>query len=48
MALAVSVDQQADRQGYLGVMTALRMLKGEAPALEIRVDALLVSAESLR
>lgn len=42
--LAVTVDQQAAEQGYRGVRTALRMLAGETPEMEIRVDTRLVTA----
>jgi ribose transport system substrate-binding protein len=42
--LTVTVDQQADLQGYLGVKTALSMLAGKTPDMEIRVETRLVSA----
>lgn len=46
--LAATVDQQAARQGYLGVSTALQMLAGEMPAMEVTVDSKLVTARSLK
>lgn len=42
--LAVTVDQQAAEQGYLGVKTALQMLAGDRPETEIRVVSKLVTA----
>ncbi len=45
--LVATVDQQADQQGYLGVTTALRLLKGEVPPMEILVPARVVTAASL-
>lgn len=45
--LVATVDQQADQQGYLGVTTALRLLKGEVPPLEILVPARVVTAATL-
>lgn len=46
--LSSTVDQQAAQQGYLGVMTALKLIKGEAQPLEIEVEAKLVTAETLK
>ena len=46
--LSATVDQQAAQQGYLGVMAALQLLKGESPPLELEVEAQLVTAESLK
>lgn len=46
--LVATVNQQADQQGYLGVTTALGLLKGEAPAMQIMVPAQVVTADSLR
>lgn len=46
--LAATVDQQAAQQGYLGIKTALQMLAGEAPAMQINVDSKLVTAQSLK
>lgn len=46
--LTSTVDQQAAQQGYLGVMTALKLIKGEAQPLEIEVEAKLVTAASLQ
>lgn len=42
--LAVTVDQQAALQGYLGVKTALKMLEGQSPTMEIEVESKLVTA----
>ena len=44
--LAATVNQQADQQGYLGVMTACQWLHGQAPAMDIQVDALLVTPDT--
>jgi ribose transport system substrate-binding protein len=46
--LVATIDQQADRQGYQGVITALQLLKGEKPPMEIMVPAQVVTATSLR
>jgi ribose transport system substrate-binding protein len=46
--LAVTVDQQAAEQGYLGVKTALKLLAGEDPPMDIQVDSKLVSLQSLK
>lgn len=46
--LAATVDQQAGQQGYVGVMTALRLLKGESPPLVLEVEATLVTAHTLQ
>lgn len=46
--MVVSVNQQPDRQGYLGVLTALKLLKGEVVPMEVEVDTLLVSSETLK
>ena len=46
--LAATVDQQAARQGFLGIRTALQMLAGEAPAMHVDVDSRLVTAQSLK
>lgn len=46
--LQATIDQQAARQGYLGVEFAVRLLRGEeVPDMEM-VDVLLVSAETLQ
>ncbi len=42
--MLATVNQQADRQGYLGVTTALGLLRGEKPAMEILVPAQVVTA----
>jgi ribose transport system substrate-binding protein len=45
--LAVTVDQQADRQGYLGVTTALKLLHGESVPMDLKIDVRLVTRETL-
>lgn len=46
--LVVTVDQQADKQGYEGIMAALKVVRGQAVPGEIQLDAALVTAESLK
>lgn len=46
--LAVTIDQQANEQGYLGVMTALKMIRQESVPPELLVPAQLVTASTLR
>ena len=46
--LAVTVDQQAAEQGYLGIKTALKLLAGEDPPMDVQVDSKLVSLQSLK
>lgn len=46
--LAVTVDQQASRQGYLGVAYANRMVSGETVPLETMVDVNIVTGQSQR
>jgi ribose transport system substrate-binding protein len=46
--MAVTVDQQPDQQGYLGVQTALRMLHGERVPMELVVETRLVTPASLK
>jgi len=46
--LAATVDQQAAEQGYQGVMTALRALRGESLPAAIQVDARLVTKDNLQ
>jgi ribose transport system substrate-binding protein len=46
--LAVTVDQQAAEQGYQGVLSAIRALKGEALSEVQLVETRLVTAESLQ
>ena len=43
--MVVTVNQQADQQGYLGVQTALQLLKGEKVQHRIEVNTVLVTAE---
>jgi ribose transport system substrate-binding protein len=45
--LAVTIDQQAARQGYLGVQYAVQSLNGEEVPAETLVEVLLVTAETL-
>jgi len=45
--LAVTVDQQAAEQGYLGVMTALALLHDKSVPLDILVDTRLVTSQTL-
>jgi ribose transport system substrate-binding protein len=45
--MAATVDQQADRQGYLGVTTALKLLRGEPVPMDLKVEVRLVTRESL-
>ena len=44
--MAVTVNQQADQQGYLGVMTALKLLKGETVPKVLEVDTVLVTPDT--
>lgn len=46
--LQATVDQQADRQGYQGVMTDLQAIKGDPLPAEVKLDAQLVTAASLK
>ncbi|HLL05374.1 MAG TPA: sugar ABC transporter substrate-binding protein [Myxococcaceae bacterium] len=46
--MAVTVDQQAAEQGYQGVRSAIRALKGEQLPEVLLVDTRLVTAESLK
>jgi len=46
--MAVTVDQQAAEQGYQGVLSAIRALKGEQLPEVLLVDTRLVTAESLK
>jgi ribose transport system substrate-binding protein len=46
--LAVTVDQQASRQGYLGVVYANRMVSGETVPLETMVDVNIVTGQPQR
>jgi ribose transport system substrate-binding protein len=46
--LAVTVDQQAAEQGYLGIKTAMQLLKGETVPIEIQVDTKLITERSLK
>jgi ribose transport system substrate-binding protein len=45
--LAATIDQQAARQGYLGVEYAIKALRGEELPAETMVDVLLVTAENV-
>ena len=46
--LAVTVDQQPAEQGYLGITTALKLLKGEPVPMELEVATRLVTAATLK
>ena len=46
--MAATVNQQPDQQGYLGVMTALKLMRGESVPMEIEVDTRLVTPDSLK
>jgi len=46
--MTVTVDQQAAQQGYQGVMTALKLLRGETVAADVLVEARLVTGDSLK
>jgi ABC-type sugar transport system substrate-binding protein len=46
--LQATVDQQAFRQGYLGVTSALRLINGEPVPMEVVVDSKLVTPTSLK
>jgi len=46
--LAVTVDQQPDQQGYLGIQTALRLLHGEPVPMDLVVETRLVTPDSLK
>lgn len=46
--LAVTVDQQPAQQGYQGIMTAVKLLRGEAVANDVRVEARLLTSEQLK
>lgn len=46
--LAVTVDQQAAEQGYLGVKTAMQLLAGQAVPMDIQVDTKLITEQSLK
>jgi ribose transport system substrate-binding protein len=45
--LQVTVDQNADQQGYLGVKFAVDMIQGKKPPLETLIDVKLITRESL-
>jgi ribose transport system substrate-binding protein len=46
--MTVTVDQQADRQGYEGVMSAIKAVHGEALPKDIQLDAALITADTLK
>lgn len=46
--LAVTVDQQAAEQGYQGIVTAVRMLHGDAIPSHVSVNTALVTASTLQ
>jgi ribose transport system substrate-binding protein len=43
----VTIDQQAAQQGYMGVMTALKLIHGEAVPEQVLVEAKLITAKDL-
>jgi len=45
--LVATVDQQADEQGYIGCVTAMKLLRGEAVLPVVLVEVRLVTKESL-
>lgn len=46
--MTATVDQRAARQGYLGVISALKLLRGEAVPDVVLVDTALITADSLK
>jgi len=46
--LAVTVDQQPDQQGYLGITIALKLVHGETVPMELEVATRLVTPDSLK
>ena len=46
--MASTIDQQASEQGYMGITTAMKLLRGEAVPMEVNVEAALVTAQSLK
>jgi ribose transport system substrate-binding protein len=45
--LGVTVDQQADQQGYLGIRAALDLLQGKPVPANLQVDVRLITPETL-
>ncbi|MFA6122091.1 MAG: substrate-binding domain-containing protein [Sideroxydans sp.] len=46
--MLVTIDQQAAQQGYLGVMTALKLLRNEAVPQQLEVEAKAITAKDLK
>jgi ribose transport system substrate-binding protein len=46
--LSATVDQQAGKQGYLGIVYANRMISGETVPLETMVDVHVLTAQPQR
>jgi ribose transport system substrate-binding protein len=46
--MAATVDQQAAQQGYMGVMTALKLLRNETVPEKVEVQAKLITANNLK
>ncbi len=46
--LAATIDQQAAKQGYQGIVTALKALRGETVPDQVEVDAALLTADTLK
>ncbi len=47
-AMVATIDQRADRQGYLGVETAVRLLRAEAVPMLTLIDVTLVTQDTVR
>jgi len=47
-SMTVTVDQQSGQQGYQGVMTALKLMRGEAVESVVRVEARLLTGDDLK
>lgn len=45
--LVVTIDQQADKQGYLGVETALKLLLGQSVPPQTLIDVIAVTSDTL-
>jgi ribose transport system substrate-binding protein len=46
--MAATIDQQAAQQGYMGVMTALKLLRNEPVSEKVEVQAKLINANNLK
>ena len=45
--LQVTIDQQAGNQGYMGILYAIRALKGEKLPLETMLDVVVITAANV-